>query len=510
MKNKWIYFFLPFVSALCLSIFIQHHFLFSNDVGYLLHAANQLLSGGRYGNEIFETNPPMILYLYMPAVILNKLIHGDIITVMRGYIFALAAISAFISFLLLKKIFTKNMFVVYSLFYAVLFVLFFLSCDDFGQREHFFLIFCLPYFFSASLNLSQQPQSILSRVLIGFFAGLGFAIKPFFLFPLILIETYFIFYRKRIFGWVRIESLTILLVLVSYLCSIYLLQPEYLKIILPLVNDLYFIGIKQPWSYVLLSEVVLWLLIPIGLYFIFYKKDQYRSFSTTLFLAMLGLAMTVIAPRALWYYHAIPMLGLACILLSYQYSMFVAVPKTLVPAMTRLDSLMLILIALIIFFIPIRYVVQRSEYFFWDKNHGERFNLISTVAKLETKDSIACFSVHMDCFPLSDITHKTFTSSFPLLWWLKGVLIQEKHSTRSPSLAKEKKMLIDKVAEDLNQFKTQLVILNPEDGYGILDRNFNYIAYFSTNEKFKNAWKNYSYLTTVGFYQIYQRNKNAS
>lgn len=66
------------VLLLIFSVLIQSHIILNEDVLWLVTATQRLLAGGSYVNNFFETNPPLILYLYTPAVLLVKYIHVTI------------------------------------------------------------------------------------------------------------------------------------------------------------------------------------------------------------------------------------------------------------------------------------------------------------------------------------------------------------------------------------------------------------------------------------------------
>ena len=129
----------PILLFALLGFLFQSFIVFSPDVGYLLYATKQWLAGGRYVTDIFETNPPMILYLYSPIWFAVKWFQIDIILLARIYMLILASVSAVICFQLLKKIISsKERIYFYGLFSAILCVLFILPLKAFLQREHLF------------------------------------------------------------------------------------------------------------------------------------------------------------------------------------------------------------------------------------------------------------------------------------------------------------------------------------------------------------------------------------
>ena len=352
MKRQIIYFTLPSILLILFAYLLQTKMLLSGDVGYLLNATNQLLAGGQYGREIFETNPPMILYLYSPVIFLTNLTTINIIYLLPLYITLLTTISLFCSYLLLKKIFAEQKIVFLMVYYMLIFILFFLPAQQYGQREHLLMLGLVPYLFSAIISLEQQKIHPFFALGIGLAAGLGIALKPFFLVTPIFIELYFIWTKRNLFGWIRIESIAIMLVLVLYLCSVYFLQHSYIKIMLPLIADFYFIGTMQSWYLIFSHPMVLFCLFIFTSYFIFIKRDKYKSFSTVLMLAIAGMTVAFLIPRTPWYYHLLPALGFSCLLLAYYVSMFFLETSTNKIILAR-NSSILFIATLFFFTIPL-------------------------------------------------------------------------------------------------------------------------------------------------------------
>src|SRR5438094_233352 len=126
MKKQLIYYYIfPTFLIILLAYFFQSRLLFSGDVGYLLHVANQLLAGGTYAHDFFETNPPMILYLYLPACLLCKLTAISIINASRIYFFFLIFISSSLCFYLMKKLINHPVTLSFA-YLMLLFILLFL------------------------------------------------------------------------------------------------------------------------------------------------------------------------------------------------------------------------------------------------------------------------------------------------------------------------------------------------------------------------------------------------
>src|ERR1700691_6006992 len=72
---------------------IQASLLLNTDVSWLSLAAKRLIFGGNYASHFFETNPPLIIYLYTPLYFLQHFFHASAMLALRIYIFLIATLS---------------------------------------------------------------------------------------------------------------------------------------------------------------------------------------------------------------------------------------------------------------------------------------------------------------------------------------------------------------------------------------------------------------------------------
>lgn len=494
MNRDIKYFYLPSLFIVSAAFFLQTLLFFSPDVGFLLLAANRMLAGGTYVGHFFETNPPMILYLYSPICLISHITPISIITIARIYIFLLATLSIYLSVFLIKKIIRpQDKILIYAFFYTMMFILFFVPMFEFGQREHFLIILMLPYLFSSACALEEKRVSPLIACTAGLMAGLGFGLKPFFLLTPVLIELYLIVKKRRLSACLRIESVMILSVLCIYLYSVLHFHPDYIKIILPFVMRFYFIGARETMQILFLKPYVIFCLITLSSYIWFYRYDRYRQLSMVMLLALIGMIFAFLLPRSAWFYHVMPALGLACLLLALFFGQsIVSCVNKKSDTLVR-DMFILSCAGILIFFPPLTYNYKMLQYGLL-KNRPDSLNkLITYIDSQPGSHSIFCFASASSgsCFPLVYDTHSEYGTRFPFFWWYRGLMrLKEEH-------AKEKKYLFDAVADDLNRYKSRLVIINTDDS--------RFMPLFLENKQFQKAWKQYSYRAQIGSYQIYER-----
>jgi hypothetical protein len=110
------------------------------DVGWYLYSAGAFLDGGRlYDDVFFEMNPPLMLYLTVPGVVLARLtglfsVHAYFLTV-----FAVVAFTLWLATRILPALEGQAGLVIAFVVLAIL------PAGDFGQRPHLMVCLALPY-----------------------------------------------------------------------------------------------------------------------------------------------------------------------------------------------------------------------------------------------------------------------------------------------------------------------------------------------------------------------------
>lgn len=153
----------------------------SNDVYWLLHAADRLLDGAVLYRDVVDTNPPLSVWIYLPAAFTARLTGLSGIAVMRGFV-VLAGVAALVASdqSLRRAGLSQGARLVIGATAAI--AVFTLPLAAFGQREHLVLLLSLPYVTSAVARAGGGTAGIpvSRRLLDGVLLGLGIALKPFY------------------------------------------------------------------------------------------------------------------------------------------------------------------------------------------------------------------------------------------------------------------------------------------------------------------------------------------
>lgn len=498
-RQQISYFLLAIVGIYLLSWAMQSTLLLNWDVSWNLHAAQRLLAGGSYQHDFSDINPPMIFYLNIPPVLLARFLAIDTILAMRIYVFLLATLSLVLCCGLIYEIFSaQSRAVAQQFFLALILAFLMLPVYEFGQREHLMIILIMPYLLAVVYQLQGNKLNFWIAVVIGLLAGLGFAIKPFFLAVLVIVEMYYIYSVRNIVAWIRMETLMIIALLVSYLCAIALFHADYINYIIPLAMRFYYSGVGFPWRELVLHPVAIFCYFVMAVYFFQYQRGSSKILGTLLLLVLSCFLLSYFVQRTTWYYHIVPAFSLAILL-------WVLIISSLASKLrlTRVEMVFMLLAASLAFFFPIFYV--GTMYFssvIYKNKMGKLITFMQTHARHKP---IYFFSTSPSFeFPAVDYANAIPVSRFASAIWVAGVL---KHPTYADGglLQQDRDYFIETIAGELNAARPTWVFVDVQQDKPYLENiEFDYIRYFSRSNHFQQAWKLYAYFSTIEEYPFYK------
>lgn len=328
-----------------LSWFLQSRLLLSWDASWGLHETEKLLGGGKYVKDFFEMTPPLFLYLFMPVVLVKKWFAINTVIIFRVYFFLISAISLSICYPLVQKIFSErhaSLALIFSLMIAVVFLLLPLPFD-FGQREHLLIILTMPYFLAVTYRLQGNSLLTSTAIIIGILAGLGFAIKPFFLITFIFIELYCIHTKNSLLAWVRAETLAILGLLALYTPLVIIYFQEYLRII-PIAMRLYYQGYNLPLTTLALRPEFIFCCLGIVFHVVHYNKNPYKIFCNVFLIGLIGFLFSYLMQHTYWYYHLLPGFSMGILLFVVLFGTFAVQDHT-----RKIDYLLMTALGFLLF-----------------------------------------------------------------------------------------------------------------------------------------------------------------
>ncbi|AKP72320.2 hypothetical protein AVI54_09390 [Piscirickettsia salmonis] len=508
------------VLLLIFSVLIQSHIILNEDVLWLVTATQRLLAGGSYVNNFFETNPPLILYLYTPAVLLVKYIHVTIGVAIYSLTFFIGIASLLLSYLILEK-FINNKLTVNLLMISLLIIYFILPMYSFAEREHLMIMLVMPYILLSAAH-DQICIKKLVRSFIGISAALGFCIKPYFVFTPLFIEILFLIKYRNIKILFRYELVFLVATSIIYAVSTYFITPSYFSVIIP--YDIHFYtGFESVSKLSLLSGIFITVssVIFINTIFTCFLFKKYSHFILILLLSIAGLFLAYFIPGEPWYYHLLPMYSVAVfsevlcfLLLAKNMNNVFLLKKHMLFLLNFFVSVFILFFLVSIIGANVlagleesRAITSSDGAMLEPTEHSSTayYNaLMKYVKNHQQITSVYFFSSHLETSTLSYYSNVKNASRFPSFWMLPKMAELRKNQQRlslndNKNLNKATAFIQQAVVEDFNQNKPDLVIIRQENW-------MNFLNFLLENSRFKKNWHHYHYAQNIGMYNLYLRN----
>ncbi len=484
------------------------------DTAWSLHVAERLLHGSRLYVDVIEVNPPLVIWLNLIPAWLGAVLGASEVTLYRLGVIALCLLSAWLCGRVLRLVLQDHDPTFRRLILLlVLFALLPASREDFGEREHLLLALALPYVLLAAARARLVPVPTVLGATAGLLAGVGIALKPYFVALWLAIEAWLFFGAQIRRPAERLEGVLVALVGACYLGAVVLLTPEYLTIVRLMAGPYY--------HYLSNSLLITGLLgdgAPIGLFallgFVALRgTGRRRELWTVLALATAGFYASALLQQKGWRYHFYPSLATGLVLIGVMawdgrgppsswarriYSVAVATAALLVPA-----------------FIVVACVLQMAD------PHAPRYEadpdldrLLPIVREHAAGKSVMVLSSNMaSSFPLVPYSGARWALRFPSVWFLVAAyqddlfrdepLPYRRPEGRGPL----ERYMADAVVADFQDAKPELILVlrSAPDRKGWGARRLDYVRYFRMDERFDRLFRDYGYVAEVGQYHLYRR-----
>ena len=317
----------------------------NGDVSWLLELAERTLDGAVPYRDFLEVNPPASILIYMPAVVLARLIGASPERMTDALLF----LATFCSLTLCADILAKAGLIgrgrASKVGLCALVVLLILPFNSFAQREHIVVLAMLPILAALAARAEGARPGTAQLVLAGIGAGIGIAIKP--MFCLALVGPMFYLIRRQ--PWrdaLRQPETCIAAGLAAlYGLGVILLVPDFSARVLPLVMRVY-VPARLPALELVTQPTVI---ILAGLVFAFWRLGRATGedvVGRVLILASLGFETVFLVQGKGFTYHAYPPIALAVLACGSSLSIAVARGPRALLRDGRVDLALLAVLAL--------------------------------------------------------------------------------------------------------------------------------------------------------------------
>lgn len=238
-ENAWTVIFWLLIAV---GAWIQVSLADSGDKGWLLIAARHWLSGDRLYVNIFEINPPLIIWIYsIPSYAADRLGLSDgTMLGLFGLLFSWLCGEVTMNLWKAHPVFAARPQDAQRLRRLVFVILITITSPVyFFDRDSIFLLGVLPYLVRWMPGLSAFRPPIRQRMLIGVLAGFGFCIKPHTILVFAGIQLLIMLRSRNLSILTSPENLLIYACGLTYGLAVCWLTPEYFTVMLPMALATY-------------------------------------------------------------------------------------------------------------------------------------------------------------------------------------------------------------------------------------------------------------------------------
>ncbi len=296
----------------------------NHDLSWILESGARMLHGAEFGRDIIAANPPLAWFLALPPAGIADLFGLDPVLTFRLYTATtLAFCLGFVWWSRSKLEAGKGggAILLLATGYAV-----FIGCyRDFGQREHLAFAYSLPYVLLAAGRLEGHRFSPGIAIAAGLAAGLGFALKPYFLAVPLLVELMVVLWRRSLRCVFRSEVWALAGVIAGYLLVVFIVTPSYVFEVVPAVRPIYW-GFNNDLP-TLLSKIsieIIGFLLALGM--TLFRKGPGRALQWCLIAAAAGFLLAFLVQMKGYSYHGLPFRSLVLISLALHLQQAIADP----------------------------------------------------------------------------------------------------------------------------------------------------------------------------------------
>ena len=496
----------------------------NHDVSWLIQCAVRMLNGAVLYRDIIEVNPPLIILLIIAPIWLAEMLGLDPTTAFHVFCIIIGAASL----ALCNRVDSGGLFErmprTRALFYLLLaFFYFVYSIPHFGQREHLMIMLVMPYLVLAAERRGQRHVGAKLAVTIGLFAGIGLALKPFFLILWLAIEIYLALSAGSARRVLRVENLAIVLVQFAYALIIFLFFFAYVEEVVPFVGALYGSRNREFWL-VAVHALFLGLIISFPI-IAFQRRRLFKSplFPILLIAAIAFLAAFLVQQKG-WAYHLVPALvtsfTLALMLLSAGIEAGIGKPAK------RAQRAVLALVFVAVLTYPVAQATGLFQFypfnFFAPLTPSYRATLSRLDALVETyanKQPIFALSAAVwPAYSLLSHGRARWPYRYPSLWPVPAFYKDPLPSAGAPkynsiqTMSAHERDFLTAIVSDLLATPPKLVFVDagsPKLTWRVGDptrsNDFDYVEYLHQDPRFGRFWRQYAKIETVERFDVYRR-----
>lgn len=478
-----------------------------------LYCADKWLSGYHNYNDFFEVNPPLLILFFSFITLLSKLGLNAYLT-LKLFFIALIITLLLVQNKLLKAIFKADQLFITAILFLIAIVELFVPNFSFTEREHLTIILFLPYLFLLLARCKKEKNfSIWFLCAIGFLAGFGISLKPYFLLPLCLIEAYYLLTVRSWLAAFRAETVSIFAFMLTYIVLVYFLFPEYYSKIMPLGTALYVPVFGREPIYMLLEgfwPVMTLVNIASGMIGLIWDKKN-KHYYSLLILATIGFYGADLFQGQSWYYHLYPTIAFGLLLMG---SALLAVMRILskIKAMTLKNCFIMAVSFLMaaaffsqMFIVSLQVVLGGLSKDHWVVSSQSLIDFCRENAKGQ---NVLIISHHLySQQAVISYTSSIPTSRFPSMVLIPG-LEKLKMENKTEKFQSYKVKFFDLFNQDIKARPPKYIFVHMGGYWFYLNKQYirkQFLPFLLQDQEFKQFFSQYSYKGIIANYTVYEK-----
>lgn len=479
--------------ALLFSAYMQVRLGEGSDKCWLLLVARMALEGKALYEQMMETNPPLIIWLYeLPVWLGDKLGIQDYTALSL-----LALLLAGCSWLLCLQVIRGHAQCISSarrsayIGIVLAFILvFFANPIYFADREYIFVVCVFPYLLAGMPSL--LPTTLKIRLFMALMAALGFCIKPHCMLLWVGVQVMRLLAVKSLRVLFTLENYIIGFAWLSYIALVAEWYPAYFNTVLPMAMLTYAEYKNHAAAILFYLPPLLGLLVAMAM---FNPKMQspYRA-DLYYLLGLAGFALLYAAAGNGWLYMFYPLNSLVLFVVGWlwlEYRWLGNMPAKRGMAACAFVwgvSIFLTLSALA------GELQQRSGLGVYDK-------VINQMVRLVRENHFTTFGAFSSASPpwprIARYGGAEFATRFHMLWMMPKMALSGEEFRQSHLGVL--RYVAEAYAEDLGRNKPQVVFLETSPTYGRTGKPIDIIAQLASFKPFTLAWGHYRFMQSIDY-----------
>lgn len=464
-----------------------------HDVAWYLYIAGRLLHGKHLYTDFLEVNPPLGIWLTLPAVWLGSLTGLGSIKVFYSVLLALTAGSLLLvnRYLRLVRDVPGTERAMLCVFIAA--VILFMPAMDFAEREHLMVLLFLPWPFLRLARSRGAQFGFAEAAIVGLMAAMAICIKPQSLLAPLGVELVLLLRFRNFRGLFAVENIAAAAFALLYGAAIIIFEPNFLETIMPLGVNAYVPFYGYANSMIWLFSLHSVLLVGFAVFLWRRTEGPLADIAALLGAAALGFILSYFIQYKGFQYQILPariFAGIAC----------AAAVSAIVAQMpfARWLPATKFLVAMSVFTVAVDFGFQRQAY----PDNGGIFD--SGIARYAPKArSIFIASTQVSHgFPFTLNRNFVWASRFPTQWltpyvaskWQAGTLPSDGIVAHA----------LDWTVSDLVAFHPDIIFIDESSKqFYVPGGRFDYLEFWANDPRFELLWKGYERRASMNGFAVY-------